>query len=180
MFQLYFILFSDQLSSDIQSPGGSDDSLHVDMEIIRNCLFIRETQIVDDFVILWIYTSKAYNNFVICMYPLYVSLVLPDTEVWNTINNKTVSFWKSVKTGSPFPEHFLNLEIPPKGLFFLIFFMRLPVPTKGAYDCSMNYTELEISLVKVKAFEKPVNDVLKTSLWLVLDILRLVQALLKK
>eukprot|EP00090_Calanus_glacialis_P017583 TRINITY_DN27344_c0_g1_i1.p1 TRINITY_DN27344_c0_g1~~TRINITY_DN27344_c0_g1_i1.p1 ORF type:complete len:211 (+),score=65.13 TRINITY_DN27344_c0_g1_i1:72-635(+) len=42
----------DQLSSDIQSPGGSDDSLQVDMEIIRNCLFIRETQILDDFVIL--------------------------------------------------------------------------------------------------------------------------------
>ena len=129
MFEIYFILFSEQLSSDVESPGGSDDSLHVDMEIIRNCLFIRETQILDDFVILWIYTSKAYNNFVICMYPLltlqYVSLVLPGTEVWNTMNNKNVSFWKSVKTGSSFPEHFLNLEIPPNGLFFLIFFYEI-------------------------------------------------------
>ena len=36
----------------------------------------------------------------------------------------------------------------------------------------MNYTELQNSLVKVKAFEKPVNDVLKTSLGLVLYMLK--------
>jgi len=36
----------------VHSPGSSDDSLQVDMDIIKNCLFIRETKIVDDFVML--------------------------------------------------------------------------------------------------------------------------------
>eukprot|EP00092_Neocalanus_flemingeri_P048254 GFUD01054987.1.p1 GENE.GFUD01054987.1~~GFUD01054987.1.p1 ORF type:complete len:108 (-),score=38.88 GFUD01054987.1:24-347(-) len=34
------------------SEASSVDSLQVDMEMIRNCLFMRETQIVDDFVML--------------------------------------------------------------------------------------------------------------------------------
>merc|ERR1711892_423098 len=42
----------DKLCLDVHSSDGSDDSLKLDMDIIRNCLFTRETQIVDDFVML--------------------------------------------------------------------------------------------------------------------------------
>jgi len=42
----------DDCGLDVHSPRSSDDSLQVDMDIIKNCLFIRETTIIDDFVML--------------------------------------------------------------------------------------------------------------------------------